>query len=225
MINFIIYLTFILTLINFITLCIFVYAGRQENLTTRKFNNVDIEGTLKVKGGDISNEEGIAHYVSQDENGAVIAGNGSINDFTFKNYDTNNNLQNVFLVETQSLNTTFNGDIICGNGTLNLSNGTTVTQISNKSNSVTVNDYIGRIVTTDDEMTSGELVNITVTNQLVGADDHIYLTLSGTEGENYIVKLLYVVNGEFKISLQNNTIFSRSESVKINFLLIRGSIN
>jgi len=47
----------LLSVAMFVTVCYYVYAGQQQDLSTRQFNNVDVtDGTVHVKNGGLYNQ-------------------------------------------------------------------------------------------------------------------------------------------------------------------------
>lgn len=99
--------------------------------------------------------------------------------------------------------------------------GGSVTQITSKSTSVTLNKPNGRIVMSNEAMVAGAVISFTVNNNLVGAQDHIILSQKfGVT--NYRAQIIDVTNGTFVIQVENRGGGTVSEAINLGFALIKG---
>jgi hypothetical protein len=103
--------------------------------------------------------------------------------------------------------------------------GGTVTQASTKYTPVTLNKPCGQIITAADEMTAGLIRTIQVNNSLVQASDTVIAhRASGGTLQAYTVWVETVTTGSFMISIKNNTAGPLSESITLNFSIIKSII-
>ena len=103
--------------------------------------------------------------------------------------------------------------------------GGTVTQTVNKSNSVTLNNTTGQITMNNAALASGASVVFTLFNSVINASDVVFVNCGGGEvtGNSYSIQTLRIVAGGVGIRVTNITGGSLSESVVINFVVIKGS--
>ena len=121
------------------------------------------------------------------------------------------------------------GNLLLTSGTGALGYGTgaggTVTQLTSKSTSVTLNKPSGRITTHNAALAAGASVFFVVNNSLVTTSDHIVLTMGGsTPNTNYTVFPTFSTgNGTFYVLVKNISTGSLSEALVINFSVIKGA--
>lgn len=103
--------------------------------------------------------------------------------------------------------------------------GGTVTQLTSKSTTVTLNKPSGRITMNNSAFAAGASVFFAVNNNLVTTSDHIVLTMGGvTTNTNYTVFPTFSVgNGIFYVMVKNISTGSLSEALVINFTVIKGA--
>jgi len=103
--------------------------------------------------------------------------------------------------------------------------GGTVTQVTSKSTTVTLNKPTGQITMMPDAVSAGAIVQFNVTNSLVSVGDVVVIMLGSGTFTNYAYNLWanIQVGGGFTVSLRNIDTVSRSEAVVINFAIIKGA--
>ena len=128
--------------------------------------------------------------------------------------------------------------VIDGPGNLQLTSGTgalgygtgsggTVTQATSKSTSVTLNKPTGQITMNNAALAPGVSVGFYVHNSLVSNTDVVYakgVFTGGANPENYQIDTSIVQDGDVKITVKNISAITLSESVQIQFLIIRGAV-
>jgi hypothetical protein len=109
-------------------------------------------------------------------------------------------------------------------GTLDLQNGGTVTQATNKTTGVTLSTHSGQITTNNAALAAAAEATFTVTNTLVAAVDVVVVNVAsgGTSGE-YLAHCSALAAGSFDITLANMSASSASDAVVINFAVIKGA--
>lgn len=109
-------------------------------------------------------------------------------------------------------------------GTLDLQDGGTVTQGTNKATGVTLSTHSGQITTDNAALAAAAEATFTVTNTLVAAVDVVVVNVAsgGTSGE-YLAHCSAVAAGSFDITLANMSAASASDAVVINFAIIKGA--
>jgi hypothetical protein len=97
----------------------------------------------------------------------------------------------------------------------------TVTQLTNKGTSVTINKPAGRITMNNAALLGGAAISFTVNNTFVSSNDLVLLNISaGATAASYNIWVDTMVSGAFTISVLNRTGGSLSEAVVINFAII-----
>ncbi len=97
-----------------------------------------------------------------------------------------------------------------------------VTQLTNKSTSVTLNTNAGVITMNNAALLSGVTVGFTVNNSTVGSTDVVIVSIaSGATANSYRVEVDAVVSQSFHVSLTNYSGGSLSEAVVLNFAVIK----
>jgi hypothetical protein len=103
----------------------------------------------------------------------------------------------------------------------------TVTQLTDKSTSVTLNKSAGRITMNNAALAGGAVASFTLTNSLISANDTIVVCVSSvTTGSTAGAYTTYVSNmttGSCVITLRNLSATSYSEAVIINYSVIHGA--
>lgn len=105
-------------------------------------------------------------------------------------------------------------------------NGSTVSQLTNKSTAVTINKLCGTIAMVNSALAAATIVTFTVNNSTVAATDVIIVQHdnTGTIGA-YTIAANTSAAGSFKISVRNNTAGSLSEAIVIRYAIIKAVIN
>ena len=101
--------------------------------------------------------------------------------------------------------------------------GGAVTQATDKSTGVTLNQPCGQITTTDASLAGGAEVSFTVTNDKVAATDVVAISLqSGASTGTYIVSISAVAAGSFDVTL-SNVGTTAGEALVLNYAVIKAS--
>lgn len=107
--------------------------------------------------------------------------------------------------------------------------GAVVTQATNRTTGVTLNNLTGQITTNAASLAAEAAAVFTVTNSKVAAGDVIVLSqASGSNGGNTDVAVVAVAAGSFNIAVVNNNVAAgtaETGAILINFAVIKGSIN
>ena len=103
-----------------------------------------------------------------------------------------------------------------------------VTQLTDKSTSVTLNKSSGRITMNNAALAAGAAVSFVLTNNLISANDTMIVCVSsnttGSAAGAYTVYVSYLATGSALITLRNLTAAtSYSEAVVINYAIIHGA--
>jgi|TARA_Y100000593_G_scaffold33032_1_gene64960 hypothetical protein len=116
------------------------------------------------------------------------------------------------------------GDIEIVSGTINVADGGTVTQATNKSTAVTLNTHSGQITMNGAALGDDAIVSFQVNNSNVAATDVVIVNHSsgGTIG-SYVVQAHTPASGSFKIGVKNVSGGSLSEALVISFAVIKGA--
>ena len=107
---------------------------------------------------------------------------------------------------------------------LNLTDGGTVTQATNKGTAVTLSTESGQVTMNNAALADAAEVSFTVTNTKVAATDVVVAChgSAGTAGA-YIVSANSIAAGSFKITVSNVSGGSLSEAIVINFVALKGA--
>lgn len=101
-------------------------------------------------------------------------------------------------------------------------NGGTVTQSPTKSDGVLLDKLSGRVTTSSAALNAGTSVTFTVANNKVVVGDTIIVNIgSGATAGAYGIWVDNVTNGSFRIHLRNVSASNLSETLVINFALIK----
>lgn len=108
---------------------------------------------------------------------------------------------------------------------LNMLDGGTVTQATNKSTAVTLNTHSGQITMNNAALGAGAEVAFTVNNTVVNAESIIVVNVASgpTAAEEHIVWVGAVASGSFDIAVANVSASSASDALVINFCVFGGS--
>jgi hypothetical protein len=103
--------------------------------------------------------------------------------------------------------------------------GGTVTQATSKSTSVTLNSLSGQIISNAAALASNTTVGFTLNNSFIAATDTVVVTNIGGNGgsPNYLVWVYITQAGLSLIAIRNISGGSLSESVVMNFAIIKGA--
>lgn len=126
------------------------------------------------------------------------------------------------------LNTGVSGNILSLSGIIGYSTGAgaTVTQLTSKTTSVTLNKPNGVIVMHNENMTPGQEIFFSCNNSLISENSFVGITLvnSSTTGANqYNIRVLSVAPGTVIISVKNISAATLGESIRLQLVVIRGS--
>ena len=102
--------------------------------------------------------------------------------------------------------------------------GGAVTQATNKSTAVTLNQQGGQITMNNAALADGAEVTFQVNNDKVAATDVIVVNhgSAGTAGAYWLV-VSAVAAGSFKVTVSNVSAGSLSEAIVINFVALKGA--
>jgi hypothetical protein len=97
-----------------------------------------------------------------------------------------------------------------------------VTQLTDKSTAVTLNNSAGRITMNNASLATATNATFTLNNSIIGANDAVILTISGgqTTPGSYNVFANSLTAGSVSITLRNISGGSLSEAVVINFAIV-----
>ena len=101
--------------------------------------------------------------------------------------------------------------------------GGTVTQLTDKSTSVTINKTTGTITMANSALASGATVGFYVFNSSMSIGDTVVVTTQDGFLGNYFATAGLAGNGAFNIRVTNTSTSSQSEALKINFAIIKGA--
>ncbi len=112
-----------------------------------------------------------------------------------------------------------NGNISYNVGT----NNATVTQLTSKATAVTCNGRTGQITTTNSSIAKGEAVTFTVNNSYItsATDVPVVAFQNGASANSYSVSVTRVQPGSFNITITNNGTGPLTDTIIINFAIIR----
>ena len=104
--------------------------------------------------------------------------------------------------------------------------GGTVTQLTSKTTPITLNKPSGRIYTHNAALAAGASATFVVYNSLVVANDVIVPNgvFSTVDPTNYKIEVSRILDGYFLLKVTNISGGSLSESVAINYTLIKGAV-
>lgn len=148
--------------------------------------------------------------------GANIVGNLQV---------TGNITGNVTSTNIAANSVTASGNLSVGNviGYTVAENNATVTQLTDKSTTVTCNGRSGQITTSNSSIAKGAAVTFTVNNSYVTAATFVPVIAvqSGATTNSYALSVTRVQSGSFDITITNNGTGPLSDVLVINFALIK----
>ena len=102
-----------------------------------------------------------------------------------------------------------------------------VTQLTSKTTNVTLNTPTGRITMDDSTLNNNAVARFTMNNSSVGPNDVIIVNikLNGSTPEAYIAFVADIGDGFAELALWNRSGGQLSESVELNFAVIRNSVD
>ena len=115
----------------------------------------------------------------------------------------------------------FAGDVNMTEGTIVVPNGTTVTQATNKSTSVTSNTEAGKITMNSAALGADTAVTFTVDCDKARATDVCIVNHHSTGTGKYVVDATGHASEEFKITVRNITASPHSEAIVLHYALIK----
>lgn len=115
------------------------------------------------------------------------------------------------------------GDAKFDSGTVDIQDGGSVTQDTNRTNGVTLNKLTGQVEGDDTSLGAVTIATHTVTNSTVGANDVVIISkVSGDPDTSCWVDA--VTNGSFNVAIRNNHASGADTTAFIyNFVVIKGS--
>ena len=116
------------------------------------------------------------------------------------------------------------GDLALAAGTLDIQDGGTVTQATNKTTGVTLSTNSGQITMDDAALSDGAEATFAVTNTEVAATD-VVIAVHGSAGTAgaYVVAANTMASGSFNVTVGNVSGGSLGEAIVINFVVIKGA--
>lgn len=138
---------------------------------------------------------------------------------------TGGSIQNVTFAGSFSGIASITSGVFAATSTLGYTTGAggTVTQSTDKTTAVSINKTCGQIVTASNELANGQLASFTVNNTTVVATDVIVANIAaGATVDTYDLTVTAVANNSFRIQLHNKTNTGRSDTLTINFVVIKG---
>jgi hypothetical protein len=126
-------------------------------------------------------------------------------------------------INASGLDLAVSGDLGVAAGTLDVQDGGTVTQATNRTTGVTLSTHSGQITGDDASLAAVTIATHTVTNTKVSATDVIVLSkVSGDADTNAWVSA--VASGSFNVSVRNNHDSSADTTAFVyNFVVIKGA--
>ena len=139
-------------------------------------------------------------------------------------YDANNSRLNFYYRGTRVGHINADGDLAVTSGTIDIQDGGTVTQASNKSTGVTLSTNSGQITMNGAALGDDTEISFVVTNTNVTATDVVIVNhgSAGTMGA-YVVQASNIGAGTFEVSVKNVSGGSLSEAIVVNFAVIKGA--
>lgn len=150
--------------------------------------------------------------------GANVTGNLSV---------TGNIVGNVTGTNIAANSISVNGNVVVGNNIRYdiVQNNATVTQLTSKSTAVTCNGRTGQITTSNSSIAKGEAITFTVNNSYITAvtDVPFIAIQNGATTNSYSISVTRVQVGSFNITLTNNGTGPLTDTLVINFAVIKVS--
>ena len=125
-----------------------------------------------------------------------------------------------------NLTVTGNSFVVSGSSVIGYGTGAggTVTQLTNKGTSVTLNKPTGQITMNNAALAASAIISFSVNNSLITTSDTVLINISGgiSSYVSYRAWALIRSAGVFEVVLENRSSGSLSEAVVINFAIING---
>ena len=106
--------------------------------------------------------------------------------------------------------------------------GGTVTQLTSKSTTVTLNKPNGLIILNNAALAANSAVGFSLNNSLINANDHVYPEIfdgAGGFGVDYNCWMAWIGNGRAVIIIKNVSNSTLSDTISIRFNVIKGAIS
>ena len=131
------------------------------------------------------------------------------------------NLGTTALTAASAILTT--GDLRLDAGSIDIADGVTVVQATNKTTGVTASAFAGKITMNGAALAGGAEAVFTVTNTKIAATDIVIVNHAsgGITAGAYMVHVVEVGAGSFKIGVGNVTVGSLSEAIILHFAVIK----
>tara|TARA_R110000737_G_scaffold323775_1_gene336488 strand:+ start:297 stop:767 length:471 start_codon:yes stop_codon:yes gene_type:complete len=130
------------------------------------------------------------------------------------------NLGTTALTAASAILTT--GDLRLDAGSIDIADGVTVVQASNKTTGVTASAFAGKITMNGAALADGVEAVFTVTNTKIAATDIVIVNhASAGAAGSYMVHVVEVGAGSFKIGVGNVSGGSLSEAIVLHFAVIK----
>jgi len=126
-------------------------------------------------------------------------------------------------VDTSGL-TVITGDLGVAAGTLDIQDGGTVTQNTNKGTGVTLNTHSGQITLNNASLAAAAEVTFALTNSTIAATD-VVIAVHGSAGTAgaYLVQANTMASGSCNVTVANLSTGSLGEAIVVNFVVIKGA--
>jgi len=198
-----------------------VTSGGDVGIGNTPGTKLDVTGVMRSAGWSLSGTGitgGAAAFaagtVSTDSNWGMYfrapTGSSAIAEYSFRNLSDTERLR---IDASGNVLNTSSGGLGYGTGS-----GGTVTQLTSKGTSVTLNKTNGAITTNNSALAGGGTATFTVTNSTMAASDTVILNV--TNG-NYSGRVYNNAAGSFIVALKNETGGSLTDAVQINFAVIK----
>jgi hypothetical protein len=103
--------------------------------------------------------------------------------------------------------------------------GGTITQLTSKSTAVTINKISGQIIMDNANLNNNTNVTFQVNNTTVSATDVPVVAISGGTSVNYLISVLEVGSGFFKVTIRNVSGSTQNDALVINYAIIKAVNN
>ncbi len=150
-----------------------------------------------------------------------VSGTPGVDDMpTDMTFETNNGSQ----TSTEVMKLDLNGELSLNIGTLELSDGGTVSQITNRSTAVTLNTYSGQITTHTASLGAGLEAAFTVNNSQVTGLDVVVVSIASGRTSTTGCWVSAVGAGSFQLTVANHHgSTAETGAIVINYVVLRGA--
>ena len=185
-----------------------VPVGRTAILANTQIDgDLVIDGTVFIPSG--ATLDGVVEKVASTDN-AIVRFNGVSGE-----------------VQNSSIIVDDNGSLLLTSGTGALGYGTgaggTVTQLTSKSTTVSLNKPSGVITMNNAALAAGASVLFALNNSYISAYDVLPISVIDDFGGIYEAQAIHTYNGYCIIQVINKTGASRSEAIRLSFVVIKGA--